>query len=234
MIERSTTPKSTAIDLAAIEAKLRSEFGNSPEKLKFRFYECYNGAAEFIAEAALCIKILHEHGNEYLTGMPMVGTYRRIASGQVAPELFWKFIESPNRQRVERLPLEDQRRIAEDPMVEVVEPKPGGGFDKRRVDIRTAPADVAKLVAGPDGIRSPEEQLQYIGSQKPSAAVAAKRAREDEDREYTEPLDHSMTVPLSATEVESIKIHAAKAHLSNRDMLRRFLAQAGAFKKPKV
>jgi hypothetical protein len=111
----------TAIDLAAIEAELRPL---STEKLKFRFFETYTGAARLIAEAAVCVKLMKERG-ENLAGLPMVGTFLRIASGQVLPELVWKFIESPNRQRVERLPLEDRKRLAADAMVPVVETRPG-------------------------------------------------------------------------------------------------------------
>lgn len=229
MTDLTTAQPSNSIDLAAIEVELRPL---SAEKLRSRFFECYHGAARFIAEAAVCVKLLKERGNS-LDGIRYVGTYLRIASGQVLPEIVWRFIESPNRQRVERLPLDDQKRLAVNPMVPVVEPKPGGGYDKRLIDLTTAPPEVARLAVGPDGIRSPEEQLAHLGSQKiAQKARPASKANEVviEDEPVSEPLSRSVTIRLAASELEVLRIHAAKADLSVPDMARRFLIRAGAFK----
>ena len=214
------------IDLKAIEANLRPL---SIEKLKFRFFECYSGAASFMAEAAMCVKLMKEHGDP-LTGMPMVGTFLRIASGQILPELVWKFIESPNRQRVERLPLEDQKRIANDSMVPAVFPKPGGGYDKRMVDLCKASPEVAKQVAGPDGLRNPEEQLAVLTAPKPKPVVSTLA----EPADASEPLTHSVTVKLTVSELSALKINAARAMISDRDMARRGLIRSGVLKEGKA
>jgi hypothetical protein len=138
------------IDLTAIEAELRPL---NAEKIRFRFLECYQGAARMLAEAAVCVKLLKERGNS-LEGIPMVGTFLRVASGQILPELVWKFLESANRPIVEGLPLPDQQRVVSDPMVPVIEPKVDGGFTTRMVNLTSASRDVARLAVGPDGIRS--------------------------------------------------------------------------------
>ena len=206
------------IDIAAIAAELRPQ---STAKLKLRFFECYSGAARLIAEAAVCVKLLIERGED-LKGVPMVGTFRRVAEGQILPELVWKFIESPNRQRVERLPLDDQRRIAADPMVAVAE-----GQTVRKIDLTQAPPDVAKVVIGPDGIRSPEEQRAYLGQQKVREAHARRPATP------TTAFDRTLTVGFTTTEFSSLIENAARAGLSDRDYIRHLLDRSGAFARPK-
>ncbi|OWY61584.1 hypothetical protein B7486_63035, partial [cyanobacterium TDX16] len=213
-----TTPQHESIDLAAIEAELRPQ---SSERLKVRFFECFKGAAEFIAEAAVCVMLLEERGEE-LTGIPYVGTYRRIAAGQVDPSAFWRFIESPNRQRVERLPLPDQKRLAADPMVEIAE-----GSTVRKVDLTQAPREVAKVVIGPDGIRSPDEQRAFLGQQKAKAMVrpTAKTALPKERR------DRRLPLMLTTAEMSALMDNAAGEGLSDHDYAIRMLERAGAFKR---
>jgi hypothetical protein len=212
------------IDMTVIEAELRPM---PAEQLKFHFFSSFNGAARFIARAAVCVKLLEERG-EKLTGMPMIGTFRRIASGQIDPALVWKFVDSPNRQRVERLPLNDQRKLVDKPVVPVVEPQPDGKFTTRMVDLTRAGSDVGKLVIGPDGLRSPEEQMVYIGQQK--ARPISIKPPED----LAEPLVHSRTIKLTDSELEAIRIQAAIARKTEGEILRRFLIQSGAFKRPKT
>ncbi len=216
---------STAIDLTAIEAELRPQ---TSETLKLRFFECYSGAAKLIATASICVKLLKERGDN-LSGIPMVGTFVRIASGQILAELAWQFIESPNRQVVERLPLDDQKRLVFDPMVVVAEVKPEGGFTKRKVDLRTAPPSVAKLVAGPDGLRSLEEQMAHIGAERARPVV---KKEEDEQEVIQEPFKHIVGVRLTESEHEALRVRAALSRCSERDVARRFLLQSGALRKP--
>jgi hypothetical protein len=217
------TIETVTIDFAAIEHELRPL---SSDKLKLRFVESYGKAAEMIAQAAVCVKLLEERG-ESLAGVPMLGTFRRIAAGQIVPELVWKFIESPNRRTVERLPLNDQRKLASSPMVEVVEPA-GTGYTRRKVDLTQAPRDVVSLAIGPDGLRTPEEQLAYLGSVKPRVAPRSKR-----DNAPLEPLTKSVTVRFTEAEFAAIKMHAAYKYTTEGTVIRQFLKDAGAFKRPK-
>lgn len=209
---------SNLIDLSAIEAKLRTR---SSDHLRQRFLECYGGAAQLIAEAAVCVRLLMERGED-LCGVPMAGTFRRIAEGQVLPEVVWKFIESPNRQKVERLPLSDQRRLAADPMVPVAE-----GQTIRKIDLTKAPPEVAKVVLGPDGIRSPEEQRAYLGQQKVRTAQAKRPATP------AVAFDRTLTIGFATTEFSAMIENAARAGLSDRDYVRHVLERSGAFARPK-
>lgn len=215
-----------AIDLGAIQERLRPQ---SSEKLKIRFLECYNGAANLIAEAAVCVKLLEERGKEEIRGLPMIGTFRKIASGQILPELLWQFIESKALPFVERLPLPDQKRLVADSMFPVVEPKPGGGYTTRKVDLRQAPPEVAKLAVGPDGLRSPEEQAVYLNTQK--IRMTARPAVAPMTVE--EPLIHKLTIRVTPSELQSLRHLAADAGVSDAEMVRSLLVKVGAFKRPK-
>jgi hypothetical protein len=229
-VKTSDTAKSNAIDMTAMEIELRPR---STEDLKFVFHECYAGAANFIAKAAVCVKLLQERG-ENLHGIPLVGTFRRIATGQIVPELVWKYHDSPNRHIVERLPLDDQRRLVREETIEVVEPKTEGGFTKRMVDLTTAPTDVARLVIGPAGIRSLEDQMAYLGAQK-ARPIARKRSDEQEGSDMPqEPLTHQINVKLTDSEYQALRIKAAMNKIPENKMARRFMISTEALKPLKT
>jgi hypothetical protein len=213
------------INLVAIEAELRPK---STEELRFRFHECYTGGAKLIAEAAICVKLMQERGESF-TGMPLIGMYRKVASGQIPPELVWEFLDSPNKQFVTTLPMDDQKRLVANAMVPVVEAKPEGGFTKRLVDLRTAPKEVAKLVCGPDGIRTIEEQMAHLGAQKARPTAAPTKAEE-----IQEPLSHQVTIKVTDSELQALKIRAALNGVEVPAIVRTFLAGTEAFKRPKT
>lgn len=219
------TNEAQPIDMQAIETELRPL---SSEKLTFRFWECHNGAARMIAEAAICIKLLKERGDDLKNLRPGTReTYVRVANGQIDPLFLWKFIESQGRAHLQNLPIKDQKRLAENPMVPVVQVLPDRKYTTRMVDLSVAPKEVVKLVAGYEGIRSPEEQIGIIAQQK---AYTAATTKPDVDEVPSEPLEHRITLRLTASELEALKIHAAKSRLSESEMARRFLIRAGAFK----
>lgn len=225
MAPTKTNPSDQGIDLTAIEAELRPL---STEKLRGMFVESYGKAAEFIARASVCVKLMEERG-ENLRGIPQIQLFRRVACGQVLPELVWKFMESPARREVERLPLPDQRKLAESPFLPVAEPASGGGYTKRMVDLTTASVTLVKQVIGPEGVRSPEEQIAYISTAKPRSVVTPKVAPVAE-----EPLTRSVTVKLTESEWAVLQIKAARARLSPAMMARRGMIQSGVLKEGKA
>ena len=226
MTTNLSTRSPESIDLDAIEASLKDM---EPGKLKLRFFECYTGAARLMAEAAVCVKLL-KAADQPLTGIPMVGTFLRIASGQIDPQLVWEFIESPNRSLVERLPLDEQERLAADPMVPVVEPRNdknySAGFTQRLVDLRTAPREVARLAIGPAGIRNAEDQIRELTTPK-------RRPAPPEPTPEVEPVNQRLLVKLTAAEYQALRHHAADDGVTESEMARQFLRQAGAFKRLK-
>lgn len=219
------------IDLVAIEARLAPL---TPQELRHRFYECCAGTASLIAEAAICVKLLRDRGED-ITGIPMRRKLLAIADGRILPELVWKFEDSPSAPLVEQLPLADQRRLVDNPLVPVVESVKGrdGGrtFTNRLVDLTRAPKDVARLAVGPEGIRSPEEQVAVLSAPKRAPAVTPAT---DAPPAPAEPLDHQILVRLTASELEALKLRATLAHVSEREMARRFLLQTEAFRRPRI
>ncbi len=214
------------INLMEIEEELRPQ---STEKLRTTFIECFGKAAEFIARAAVCVKLMEERG-ECLTGLPQVGTLRRVASGQILPEVVWTFIESPGRNDILRAPLPDQKKLASSPMQPVIEPIPGGGMTTRMVDLTRASRDVVRQALGPEGLRSPEEQLAYLASQKRNVSSALLVSSDP----IAEPLTKSVNVRLTASEMEALTINAARAGIKASDMARRGLVRSGVLKEGKT
>lgn len=87
---------------------------------------------------------------------------RRVASGQMLPDLLPSGLQCPEMlERISSLPLPDQKRLVRDPMVPVVELRPGGVIE--------VPYDATKLtrkqanqVFEKGHIRSVEEQVAYL------------------------------------------------------------------------
>ena len=223
MAPTKSKPVNNGIDLSAIEAELRPL---STENLRGIYVECHGKAAEFMARAAMCVKLMEERGDD-VKGFPVV--YRRIACGQVLPELAWKFIESPMQVRaiVERLPIPDQKRLAASPVLPVVEPDAGGGFTHRMTHLPQAPAEIVKQVIGPEGVRSPEEQIAYLATQKAKASIAAKaKSKVQEER-----LDCSVTVRLTKSEWDALTINAIRNGVKPAQLARQGLQRSGVLKE---
>ena len=210
------------IDLAAIEARLRPK---SPQFLRFRFSQCLAGAVEFIAEAAVCAKLLKEQGED-LKGMPHVQTYLNIARGRILAEAVAKFLESPCRQLVFAAPIDVQGRLVRDSVVDFVKVRPDGGFEPESIDLATAPLAVAKQVVGPDGVRSMEEQMDNLWAQQGRASEAAAKA--PGMRTYRPQL------VLTEEQWQSVRLHAAVEKCEEREILMRALEQMGIFTPPNI
>jgi hypothetical protein len=217
-----TTPETHVTDLVALEAELRPL---SSDKLQAIFLECFRGAADFIAKAALCVKLMKERG-EPIAGFPHAGRYLKIASGQILPELAAAFAQSPNLRRAENLPLDQQRELVEKPMRPVIEPAPTGGYTTRMYDLRDASAEIGKQVIGPDGLRNPEEQLAAIEVPKRRALSRPVAPTESAN----EPLTHSITVKLTAQELVNLRNQATLAGIKEAEMARRGLLRSGVLK----
>lgn len=217
---------SITIDLAAIESDLRPK---SSGDLKKMFVESVGRASEFIARAAIIIKLLDERGEHIDIPATSKGIYRKIAEGQVLPELFFLFSSSPVCRAVTNLPLPDQRRLVNNPRQVVAQPAPGGGYTQRMVDITTAPAEIANRVIGPEGIRSAEEQIAYMEASNAAKKKYQKPQEAVEQTEPDEPLNRSVTVKMTTSELTALTVNAAHKGITPAVYARRALLQAKAF-----
>jgi hypothetical protein len=212
------------IDVAAIEAELIDE---TSEDLKEQFWSCYNRAVELIARAGVCAKILKSR-HEDIARFPSLATFLLIGEGQLMPELFWMFIESPNLDSVQHLPKTAQEEIVAKPSVAVAEPIPGGGWTKRMYDLTKAPKHIIKIAVSDEGLRTIDEQREYIATQKARPVVAP-----NGDDIPEGPLTHQIAVKLTDAEWQALRIDAARNNVSEREMARRYMISEKALKPHK-
>jgi len=216
------------INLTEIEKELRPLDSG---KLRNILAESITDAARFIARAAICVKLMEERGDS-LVGISQVNVLRKVASGQVLPELAWAFSESPARNIVIQAPLPDQIKLVKQPMQPVVEQAPTGGVTTRMIDMTKATKDVVKQVVGPEGIRSPEEQIAYLAAQRLES-----KARTGQTLKASlvpsDPLTRQVKVSLTEAEWHALNVHASNAMLTPGDFVRKTLNDARLLNKPR-
>ena len=221
-METTLAPAGDPNDMAAIEAELTPLTSG---RLRSVLVESCGSAVSHIARAAVCVKLLEARGED-LHGIPQLGLFRRIASGLVLPDVVWKYSEAPGRQVVERAPINDQRKLADNPMYPVVEPAPGGGFTPRMMDLSKASVAVVRQVVAPEGLRTPEEQIAYLTTNRPRPISPA-----TESSEVKEPFVHQLTIQLTKSEYAALRVNAARAGKSEKEMARRGLLLSGVLKE---
>ena len=204
----------------------------SAEKLKHMFYECCYGGAKFLARAAICVEVLQKHGYP-IEGMLMYEKFLKIADGRILPELVWMFMEAPKatQMMVENLPLSQQDRLTKNPVIPVVKPGSDGAFETLAVDLRSADKATVKQAVSPSGVRSPEQQIDYLGEQKVKTHAASMRAQDDDD-DVSEALVIEIRSRLTDSEHEALKINAVHERITMMEMIRVGLRRGGALTPP--
>lgn len=199
------------INIGAIEAELSRL---STDKLKAVFRESFGKAAEFIARAAICVKLMEERG-ESLVGIPQVDIFRRIASGRILPEVAWAFADSPGRVAVFRLPMPDQKKIAINAVYPVASVLADGRIDSRMVDLTRASKEVIGQVVSPKGLRSIEQQIAYLSEREDEMEAMSEAGKVD-----PLPRHRSVTVKLTDEEYQSLVINAARLNMKPYELAR--------------
>lgn len=141
-------------DLVALStADLRRELASS----------LHHTVAHFV-RLAWIVRLLEERGEDLSDLRSGLLDYlRRIAYGQVLPEIVVRFASSPAMlRRIAALPLPDQRRIAAGETVPLVVWGESGRPDVRQVDPAYLAADQMRRVFGPNGLRSESEQIVLL------------------------------------------------------------------------
>lgn len=118
---------------------------------------------ESLTRLAWIVRLLEERGEDLSDlRIGLLTHLRRIAHGQVLPQLVVKFASMPLLlQRVSLLPLPDQKQLVEGGMVLLVVRR-AEGFDKRMADPARMGKEQIWQVFGPDRIRSEQEQILYL------------------------------------------------------------------------
>ena len=134
--------------------------------------------AAHLLRLASIVRELEERGEDLSDiKVGMMGHLRRIAYGQVMPELVVRYAESPGLLKtLSSLPLPDQARIAAGEPVRVVVRRENGKFDSRLMDpIKLDRSQVAQ-VFGRGEIRDEAGQIMILEGRAASAASPSKFA----------------------------------------------------------
>lgn len=122
--------------------------------------------AEQIRKAAAIIGILESRGEDLSQFKSGLVTYlRKVACGQVLPEIVIKFFGRDSLRYVAALPIPDQERCLRDDGIEI------GVFVNGEIDTRVKPVvdlekHEARQVFAADHIRNPNEQIAWIRAQE--------------------------------------------------------------------
>lgn len=160
------------------------------EELRDELVAALKITAESLSRLALIVQTLEERGDD-LSGLriPLLDHLRRIAHGQVLPELVVRFAgKSMLLHRVSLLPMPDQQRLANGGTVELVvrRDSPDGentSFDKRQADPqRMTPKQVCQVFAN-DHIRGEGEQILLLEDKRSPTKSASPRGKVRTDKQ---------------------------------------------------
>jgi hypothetical protein len=212
--------------VSAIEQELK---GLTTKQLLAKFREFLAGATEGFVRACVCYKILDGRGAK-VPGVTRAGakTYLAIASGRIDPIVFLQFLKSPIRQYIEQIPVEAQRELAENPVIDVIESTTDGKCESKPIDIRNlrTPAEAeqfARKALGDKGVLSIDEQIKRV-EQERKTSLESNANRYDPDRFY-----RRVSVSLSNREYNAIKLKADRQGTTEGDILHRYAMMSGAF-----
>jgi hypothetical protein len=135
----------------------------STEDLRHRLSETLNRTVDDLREAAACVRLLEERGEDMSELRGSLFNYLRlIAYGQLEAEVLVRFAGSPSMMRtVASLPLPDQKRLAEGQKVEVAVRR-GNVFDTRLIAPLNMRSEQFRQVFAGGRIRSIPEQIAQL------------------------------------------------------------------------
>lgn len=183
-----TTGKSELIDpnTDALEAKRAELHQMTTDELRDQLATQIQLTADHLLATALIIRELEERGEDLSDlKLGLLPYLRRIAHGQVVPELVVRYAGFPALiNRLASFPLPEQRRIAAGEPVDLLVLR-GEGSDTRRVDPLHLTRDQLYQVFATDHIRTAAEQAAMLEDlrNRPKAVKRPKRSRVRADAE---------------------------------------------------
>lgn len=150
------------------------------EQLRAELVKALQVTADSLRWTAWIVRLLEERGDDLSDlKIGILDYLRRIAYGQVTPELVVRYAQSPALLRtLAALPLPDQQKIAAGEPVRVVVRRPDGQFDHRMAEPLKLTRDQVAQVFGRGKIRDDAEQILLLeGRQEASGTPKAKARR---------------------------------------------------------
>ncbi|MGA2032311.1 MAG: hypothetical protein ABSG68_08660 [Thermoguttaceae bacterium] len=155
------------------------------EELRSRLSGLLARTADDLREMAGIVAELERRGED-LSGLRLgiVDHLRRIAAGQLLPEIVVRYAGYPQLLRVATsLPLPDQERMLVDPAVQLAVWREGRIEFRQADPLCLSPAQLRQVYAG-DRIRSEQEQIGYLESRAtPAKAKTVRRGKVWADRQ---------------------------------------------------
>ena len=154
------------------------------DRLKDELGKSLQLTSNHLVRLATIVRVLEERGEDLSElRIGLLGYLRRIAYGQVLPEVVVRYAEFPLLiQRIAALPLPEQQRLGAGEPVKVMVAKD----DHRLVDPLKMTRDQVGQVFARDHIRDEAEQLQLLqertGRQRERKLPARRRVRADLER----------------------------------------------------
>ncbi len=138
----------------------------STAELKAELANVLTITASSLVRAAAIVRVIESRGEslaQFKSGL--IGYLRKIAHGQLLPEVVAVFVGHPALKRIAQLPEPDQRRCLESDGLPIGVML-NGQVDQRMKPILQMEQFEVRQVFADDHIRSPEEQLAWLKSQE--------------------------------------------------------------------
>lgn len=246
-------------ELTTVDAELERLGGLTTDELRGELAGQLRLTASHLVRLAAIVRLLEDRGEDLSDlRIGLLQYLRRIAHGQVVPEVVVRFAEYPSLiQRISGMPLPDQIRLASGDPVRLMD----ASGEHRLMDPLAMTRDQVAQAFARDHIRDDAEQIALItgrvarpgreprrGQCRPDAtrggivvrrtfvplgdaleALAKLRGMADE---YVTDDDEPamLTIKITAAEQQLLKVLAAQSNCTMTDLVRRALYAAGVLK----
>lgn len=235
------------------ESELARMAGMDTAELKLELTASLNLTASHLMRLAIIVRTLEERGEDLSDlRIGLLNYLRRIAYGQVLPEIIVRFAEYPSLvQRISHLPIPEQQRLSQGDPVAVAE----GDGDHRLIDPLLLTSEQVRLVFAKDRLRAvPEQAAMLRESPRKRRPVKHGRIKTDKTRggivvqrtflpvgdvlaaladlsgdeiDLSEADTTMVPVKLTTAEHMRLKVLAAKSNCTLTDLIRRAMRSHG-------
>lgn len=139
--------------------------GMNAEQLFKTMAECTSIGVRAIVKGARAYHKLREMGHDPDLPRGLRLAFERLGRGDLHPNAWAKFNSTYVGRYIHKLPMEDQKALAEGKPVTVYS-FDNGQVSHRKVDIEMLVYEEQKQVLGPNGLRSKAEQRSYLEDKK--------------------------------------------------------------------
>lgn len=152
-----------------LQARIDALSSLNTEELRERLGKALEITATHLIEMAAIVRLLEERGEDMSDlRFGLLQYLRKIAFGQLLPEVVVKFQSSPLLMgRVAALPIPEQERVVNRGEITVVLIRDGGEIDRRLVPATSLSQSEIRQVFAPNHMRNEGEQVSWLRERRP-------------------------------------------------------------------